>query len=137
MREKEVAEFRAKTGVRNLLEIPLRTDFPPVRRPKYEIPTVRPVLVVADGADVARAQKIADDWYDKGRPTLVVSPRKDDGATDTAARRAEDVLVAARYLSQAVGGRSVVLIGVGSAIPCATWAQTAEWPYFTSFFTEK
>ena len=137
MREKEVAEFRAKTGVRNILEIPLRTDLPPVRRPEYEIPTVRPVLVVADEADVARAQKIADAWYDRGRPTLVYSPQKDDGTSDVAARRAEDVLVAARYLSQTVGGRSVVLIGVGSAIPCATWAQTAQWSYFTSFVTEK
>lgn len=126
-------EFRRKTGVTPVMELPLRTERLDVRYPPGDVVSVRPVLVVTDDPASEAAKREAQAVLSSGRPVAVYVPRKNDGSAATCARRAEDVLDAARRLSHANAGKTVEVWAEGTAIEPAAWMFYLERFYFSTF----
>lgn len=126
-------EFRRLTGVTPVTELPLRKEPLDVRHPAGEMVAVRPVLVVTDDMSSATAHACADEALRGGHAVAVYAPREDDGTAATCARRAEDILDAARRLSHANAGKTVEICAEGSAIEPAAWMFYLERFYFSTF----
>ena len=126
-------DFRKLTGVTPVTELPLGRQPLAVRHPSEEMVAVRPVLVVTDDPSSASARAHADAALRGGQAVAVYVPRKDDGTAATCARRAEDVLDAARRLSHANAGKTVEVAAEGAAIEPAAWMFFLERFYFSTF----
>lgn len=127
-------EFRAKCGVRRLLDLPLGKGSLEVRHPAGELASVRPVLVVTDNLSSAAALDFATSRYRMGLPYALYKPSVPaDGGVQASARRAEEILDAARRLSHANAGKTVEVCAEGAAIEPTAWMFFLERPYFSTF----
>ena len=126
--------FRKKCAVRRLLDLPLGEGRLDVKHPRTELASVRPVLVVTDNLASAAARAHAGDRFGKGLPYAFFKPvtAADDSAASSA-RRAEEILDAARRLSHANAGKTVEVAAEGAAIEPAAWMFFLERPYFSTF----
>ena len=107
-----------------------------MRRRDGELPSIRPVLVLAEGLDAdaveVRAQRYLSSWH----TVMTASLRKDDGEPATLARRAEDALALARLLSHRNAGKTVEVYANGRAVAAAALMMAMERPYFSVLTAE-
>ena len=126
--------FRKKCTVRRLLDLPLGEDRLDVRHPHAEMASVRPVLVVTDDLSSAAALACASERFGRGLPYALFKPTTAaDGSVTASAKRAEEILDAARRLSHANAGKTVEVCAEGAAIEPAAWMFFLERPYFSTF----
>ncbi len=133
MRGMEKLDFRKLTGVKPIMELPLGRDALSVRHPPNAIVSLRPLLAVTDDPKSTAARAAADRAFASGHSVAVFVPRRDDGTAKTCARRAEDILDAARRLAHANAGKTVEVWAEGTAIEPAAWMFFLERFYFSTF----
>lgn len=133
MRGMEKLDFRKLTGVKPIMELPLGRDALAVRHSPNAIASLRPLLAVTDDPKSTAAHAAADSAFASGHSVAVFVLRRDDGTAATCARRAEDVLDAARRLAHANAGKTVEVWAEGTAIEPAAWMFFLERFYFSTF----
>lgn len=126
--------LRRLCKVRRLLDLPLGEGKLDVKHPPHELASVRPVLVVTDNTLSAAAVSHAQSRYRAGMPYAIYRPETSaDGSVDASAKRAEEILDAARRLSHSNAGKTVEVCAEGAAIEPAAWMFFLERPYFSTF----
>lgn len=126
--------FRKRVGVRSLLDLPLGKETIEVKHPSGELASVRPVLVVTDDPGSRAALAHAAGRFAAGLPYAIYKPATAaDGSLAASAKRAEEILDAARRLSHANAGKTVEVCAEGAAIEPASWMFFLERPYFSVF----
>lgn len=127
--------LRRETGVRTFADLPLeRADG--LEKTFYDarstLPSIRPVLVLAEGVPADEVRAEAEGLIAEGRDVLVGELSADpDGSLESLRRRTEDALVLARNLSHRCAGKTVEVHAVGSAVPPAALMMAVERPYFS------
>lgn len=101
-----------------------------MRRRDTEMPSIRPVLVLAEGLADDDAEKRARRYLDNRRTVMTATLRPDDGTTATLARRAEDALALARLLSHRNAGKTVDVYAAGNSVAAAALMMALERGYF-------
>ena len=161
MTEEERERLRVETGMRRLLDMPAHVERLTVakkgaiteengflvrqdgmrlayrmRRRDGELPSVRPVLVLAEGLDDESAEARAQRYLSSWRTVMTSALRKDDGEQATLVRRAEDALALARLLSHRNAGKTVEVYAHGRAVAAAALMMAMERPYFSVLTAE-
>ena len=107
-----------------------------MRRRAGELPSMRPVLLLAEGLDDNEAEARAQSYLGMWRTVMSASLRKDDGTPQSLARRAEDALALARLLSHRNAGKTVEVYAHGRAVAAAALMMAMERPYFSVLTAE-
>ena len=153
--------LRTETGMRRLLEIEasaadavvshvggvtdekgaiVRADgtrlaYRMIRR-DYELPSIRPVLLLAEGLSDKEAEAKASRYLSDGRTVMTAMLRSWDGTDQSLARRAEDALALARLLSHKNAGKTVEVYAHGNAVAAAALMMALERGYFSVLTAE-
>ena len=107
-----------------------------MRRRDGELPSVRPVLLLAEGLDDDEAEARAQRYLGMWRTVMSVSLREEDDTPQSLARRAEDALALARLLSHRNAGKTVEVYAHGRAVAAAALMMAMERPYFSVLTAE-
>ena len=107
-----------------------------MRRRDGELPSMRPVLLLAEGLDDDEAEARTQSYLGMWRTVMSASLREEDGTPQSLARRAEDALALARLLSHRNAGKTVEVYAHGGAVAAAALIMAVERPYFSILTAE-